>query len=439
MKKYMSKLLSAMLIAALVFTSASVAFADEGGQKNTVAKNENLKAKLSTQIEDEALNSLKGTTSENEFSSKAAAATGNIKVLSMVTGNEIENQDVFDKYTNTIEYDGTCVIGDGYVGFVSSAKYLNKGFVDFAVGAVNLDDSLAAGQVSFGIYKDKALTQPVAQAAVAQAAVAPEDMEVYEKIFNITRSGNYYFGIKSSNTDPAVSQHYGVLAWALYGNGGDRTVTNGKKISVWKSVSGTQTNYFKFKAGYTGYLTVGSDERVQITLCNSKKAVASNAVTNLYRSTAGSTYNSVTFGVKKGYTYNVKVTASSKYLDQYEYYKLLVTNKAITEKSGTKKSRAATIKRGYLKKGTITAGSSQSDWYKFKLTGKKKVTVTMKGDTNKKMYMTLYKGNSKIRTSSFYYKNSSIKYTRTLSKGTYYIKISRADKYSSGWYSLKWR
>lgn len=434
MKKYMSKLLSAILIAALVFTSASVAFADEGGQKNTVAKNENPKAKLSTQIEDEALNSLKGTVSENEFSSKAAAATGNLKVLSMVTGNEIKNQDVVDKYMNIIEYDDTCVVGDGYVGFVSTAKYLNKGFVDFGVSAVNLDESLSAGQVSFGIYKDKALTQPV-----AAAAVAPADEAAYEKIFNITRSGNYYFGIKSSNTDPTVSQRYGILALALYGNGGDRTVTNGKKISVWKSVSGTQTNYFKFKASYTGYLTVGSDERVQITLCNSKKAAASNAVTNLYRSTAGSTYNSVTFGVKKGYTYNVKITASSKYLDRYSYYKLLVTNKAITEKSGTKKSRAATIKRGYLKKGTITAGSSQSDWYKFKLTGKKKVTVTMKGDTNKKMYMTLYKGNSKIRTSSFYYKNSGITYTRTLSKGTYYIKISRADKYSSGWYSLKWK
>lgn len=434
MKKCMSKLLSAILIATLVFTSASVAFADEGGQKNTVAKNENLKANLSTQIEDEALGSLKSTVSEKQFSSKAAAATGNLKVLSMVTGDEIENQDVVDKYMNIIEYDDTCTIGADHVGFVSSAKYLNKGFVDFCVSAVNLDDSLAAGQVSFGIYKDKALTQPV-----ATAAVAPADENAYEKLFNITRSGYYYFGIKSSNTDPAVSQYYGILALAVYGNGGDRTVTSGKKISVWKSVSGTQTNYFKFKAGYTGYLTVGSDEKVQITLCNSKKAAASNAVTNLYKSTAGSTYPSVTFGVKKGYTYNVKVSVSSKNLKQYSYYKLLVTNKAITEKSGTKKSRAATIKRGYLKKGTITAGSSQSDWYKFKLTGKKTVKVTMQGDTNKKMYMTIYKGNSKIRTSSFYYKNSGISYTRTLSKGTYYIKISRADKYSSGWYSLKWR
>lgn len=434
MKKCMSKLLSAILIATLVFTSASVAFADEGGQKNTVAKNENLKANLSTQIEDEALGSLKSTVSEKQFSSKAAAATGNLKVLSMVTGDEINNQDVVDKYMNIIEYDDTCTIGADHVGFVSSAKYLNKGFVDFGVSAVNLDDSLAAGQVSFGIYKDKALTQPV-----ATAAVAPADENAYEKLFNITRSGYYYFGIKSSNTDPAVSQHYGILALAVYGNGGDRTVTSGKKISVWKSVSGTQTNYFKFKAGYTGYLTVGSDEKVQITLCNSKKAAASNAVTNLYKSTAGSTYPSVTFGVKKGYTYNVKVSVSSKNLKQYSYYKLLVTNKAITEKSGTKKSRAATIKRGYLKKGTITAGSSQSDWYKFKLTGKKTVKVTMQGDTNKKMYMTIYKGTSKIRTSSFYYKNSGISYTRTLSKGTYYIKISRADKYSSGWYSLKWR
>ena len=59
-----------------------------------------------------------------------------------------------------------------------------------------------------------------------------------------------------------------------------------------------------------------------------------------------------------------------------------VTNTAIKEKSGKKKSKAVLIKKKKTKKGTIVAGEKRTDWYKFKVTKKKRVRVIMKGATN---------------------------------------------------------
>ena len=67
----------------------------------------------------------------------------------------------------------------------------------------------------------------------------------------------------------------------------------------------------------------------------------------------------------------------------------------------------------------------------------------MKGRTNDAMKIQVYQGGKKISgtNGTFRYTNKSytVKSIGKWSKGTYYIKISRGNKKSSGYYELSWK
>ena len=142
--------------------------------------------------------------------------------------------------------------------------------------------------------------------------------------------------------------------------------------------------------------------------------------------------------MKKGKTYYVKVAAG---YNSDGAYALKVTNSTISEKSGKKKSRAVLLKKKRTKKGTIVAGEKRTDWYKFRVTKRKTVRLTMKGATNDELKVAIYKGNRRVGRSTlgYYSKSITLRSVGKLSKGTYYIKVYRGTKKSSGWYSLRWK
>ena len=397
MKKGMSKLLSALLIATLVFTSAGVAFADTGGseglQKAEASKTSVKQLSKNEPAATKAITSLK----------KAATpktTNGYIKVTNYVTGSEaIEEAVVPAKQYSNYKY-----------GFSQAYAAPAKGTIQIGGGAVE-------SGVTYGLFYDSTMTSPVDGTGYASANSASD------RFFKVPSAGTYYIGVYASSNVSA----FGIAA--AFANGADRTITAGTRVTVGQKDA--QTNYFKFKATQTGYLQVKSTDYGTVTLCKSNKKALSNAT---------STYYAPTYGVKKGTTYYIKVASNYNYDG---YYQLQVTNKKITEKSGKKKSKAVTIKKKKTKKGTIIAGSSQADWYKFKLGGKKKVTLTMKGATNNKLKVVVYnkKGKKVSRVESYNYYNNklTLRSYGKLAKGTYYIKVYRGTKTSSGWYSLSWK
>ncbi|MCB6993098.1 hypothetical protein LI177_06320 [bacterium 210820-DFI.6.37] len=428
MKKGTSKILSALLIATLVFTSAGVAFADSGESEAAASVKSNTATaaveqntlKVADQLKTAVKSADKGARNADKAVTKS---TTTFNLTKMVTGNEtkIATTKVYYGYSDVL------VSGSNYKGVASQPITLSKGTVLMAVSATGVDKNGAtssSGYVYFGVYKDAALTQPVD----SYTSVAADEKSIGQKVFKIASSGTYYLGVYSSISEYSTVQAYGAVVAAAYINGADRTLTNKKTIAVGQKDA--QTNYFKFKAVQTGYLKVQSTDYGKVTLCNSKKKALSNATSTSY---------APTYGVKKGTTYYVKVAAN---YSSEGGYQLTVTNSKITEKSGTKKSKAVTIKKKATKKGTIIAGSSQADWYKFKLTGKKTVKITMKGATNDKLKVIVYKGSKKIgsaKTFSYTTKTLTLKSSGKWPKGTYYIKVYRANSKSSGWYSLKWQ
>lgn len=340
----------------------------------------------------------------------AKTVNGSIPVKTMVTGAESLDNGI-------IGYTAANVKGN-YCGYSQKVTFSGKGTL--AIGIQNASDS--SSYIFYGVFRDEALTD-----SVDYRSVSPGELTACA--FKIPAAGTYYIGLRSSKGN--ASYAYAASVAAAYYSGVDRTISNGKQIAVGQKDA--QTNYFKFKAVADGYITVSSNSSDaaynKVALLNSaKKALSGN--TNMR-------YNP-TYGVKKGTTYYIRVVAS---YNSDGAYTLKATNSKVSEKSGKKKSKAVTIKKGKTKKGTIVAGSSQADWYKFKLTKKKTVKIYMKGRTNDTFKITVYKGGKKIGSRSYFYSMSSL----TLSsagkwpKGTYYIKVQRANKTSSGWYSLKWK
>lgn len=193
-------------------------------------------------------------------------------------------------------------------------------------------------------------------------------------------------------------------------------------------------HYIKYEAPYTGYVTLTPGEgSAYVTLCNSKrKAISSED--RLYGGNASVTTS--TYGVKNGTVYYLKVKSG------YNPFGLNIKTTKVSEKSGTSKKKAKTIRSNKTVKGTIRANSNTVDWYKFKVTKKKSVNVWFKGKTNNALKVTVYRSNGKSIISTKI--NTTVNGRKITSigkwpKGTYYLKVERANKKSSGYYTLKWK
>lgn len=296
-----------------------------------------------------------------------------------------------------------------------------------AKGTIILTGTYTNGNYWFGLFKDEALDSPV-DGTTSVSASYPS----VTRAFKVPQAGRYYVGAYVYNTGNAVINTD--VRYAFY-DGSDRTLSNAQPIAVGQKDS--QTNYFKFKAVSTGYLVVEGDENAvysaycKVALCKSPQAAYSGETSLRY---------APAYGVKKGKTYYIKVTAT---YNSKGNYTLKVTNKKISDKMGKKKSKAVTLKRKKTKKGMIQAGAGSKDatnWYKLKLTKKRKVTIDVTSNSNDAFKISIYKGGRRIGTKTVYNRASGPIYSiGKWPKGTYYVKVQRKNTKSSGWYTLKWR
>ena len=225
-------------------------------------------------------------------------------------------------------------------------------------------------------------------------------------------------------------------------------------------------HYIRFKAENNGYITIKMTDASKkytpegyLTFCNSaKKALGQKREVWSTDSKYGKApYYTRSFGVKKGKTYYIKIESSAG-------VKVTATFKKVTKSKCNSKSSAKTLKAKTTAKGIIIAGEKTVDWYKIKLTGNKKVMLTYtaktNGDTDNsgikisfcKADGSLYTAGSSTQAPSSdwvspWTSSGWSKYCRKylisgketgLAAGTYYVKVERYNKTSSGYYTLKW-
>ena len=137
-------------------------------------------------------------------------------------------------------------------------------------------------------------------------------------------------------------------------------------------------------------------------------------------------------------------------------YGVQAKNVKIKEKSGSKQSKAVKINRKKTVKGVhIANNKTGTDWYKFTLPSKRKFKLTVTGGATDSYVSSYgsYSSDLKVeiipankrqyligaRTYVINGYKTYIESEGTLSAGTYYIKVSKESKKSSGWYTLKWQ
>lgn len=421
MKKRMSKILSMLLISALVVSTGSVVeAADMEGQTAQVQEADGEAAPAEDEAEavpaEEVKEEVPAAVEEKAEVEKAEAPVKEaeeapemgIQVLESGEGNaidELENVGLSKKIEAQVnEY------------------YLSKPLELPAKGTLEISASYSNGDYWFGLFYDEALKTPVNGTGSVNASNPTST-----KIFNVPAAGTYYYGAYSYDGEVYVT-----VQPPVFYDGSDRTLSNGTSIVVGQKDG--QVNYFAFKAPYTGYLKAEGDANAlssaycKVALCNSAKKALTGDTSLRY---------TPTYGVTKGKTYYIRVSASYNPQGRYTFR---VTNKKITEKSGKSKSKAVNVKKNKTIKGTIQVGSSQADWYKLKVTSNKKITINTTISTNDKIKIVVYKGGKQMY-SRVAPNNTKLKIYSLgkVSKGTYYVKVQRANKNSSGYYTLKWK
>lgn len=438
MKKRTSKIVSILLAFALIVSAGDVVRAEDVDEQRTqtqeMAEPQEPEAETTTEPESEPKEEEPDITvapPEEEPAESEAPEAEEKKDEDVKAEDEVQ-----DEVKETVEAAPEIEIGAEEAEDISEPKelletkangtYYNAEKVILpSKGVLAVKASYVSGRYSFGVFKDPNLDNSVSSSIYDRPGAISESVRSATKYFSIPQAGTYYVGVYSNDQNAKVNVQYGFY------DGSDRAVGNKQTIIVGQRDA--QTNYFSFKAPYTGYLRVQGDTTVgnhKVVLCDASK-----------RALSGASYlgNVPTYGVAKGKTYYIRVDAR---FNSNGIYALKAINSKISEKSGKTKKKAVTIKKKKTKKGIIESGknSKQADWYKFKLTSKKKVKINVTTGSNESLKIILYKGGKRIITKTVRGNSTGdITSVGKWPKGTYYIKVQRGTSTSSGYYTLKWK
>lgn len=347
-----------------------------------------------------------------------SAAEQTITVPTKYFGNE-------SAVTRSYTYTDKSVLSGSECGVIIPLKVSAPGTVKLRIDYTKLQKD-----INGYVYTDAACTNRLYFSAVTQVGSNSE-----EAFVTVNNAGTYYLKFYSYQYSYQTSEFTNSLSVSVSEyTDADKTIKSGQTINYYRK-SGSTPYYFKYKAEKTGKVTLSFSYNYStyVTLMNSKKKALSNQVTVF------PSVNKVTFAVKKGTSYYFCITSNG--INNGKTQSISVKNTAIKEKSGSKKKKAVTIKAKKKVKGTILPGSKTADWYKFKLKKNKKISVDISGEVTGSLRIEFFYKNGRSAGSGYFYGGQSIykPLYGKMKKGTYYVKISRGNSLSSGYYSMKWK
>jgi hypothetical protein len=223
-------------------------------------------------------------------------------------------------------------------------------------------------------------------------------------------------------------------------------------------------HWIKFKAGVTGYVTITMTDASKdysysagyVTFCNSKKGAIGQKKEYWQTNSSYNLRKTKTYGIRKNKTYYFRVECAAG-------AKLKATVKSVKKSTANTKAKAKSLWKKKQVSGIMVAGESKADWYKIKLTKSQILKLTYSAKTNGEndyagIKVSFYKSNGKLfmnngptnrsvdwvsplNPSSWMRFYRTVNYSQKIGipAGTYYVKVERYDKYSSGYYTLKWQ
>lgn len=265
------------------------------------------------------------------------------------------------------------------------------------------------------------------------------------KVTEIKKPGTYYMKVKLNRKRDNNEQMQFPLKLKLIPNG----IREIKKDIIYTAYQDYDNNdgIYKLSVNNTGLVTLNigftSETRgsAKITLLNSKKQPISKEAYTYPTANDDGTYSNEIFkyyALTKG-TYYIKVQTSSG------LYGLKYSSTPVADKSGSSLKNAAPIKLGgSAEKGicTVADKTTNVDCFKFTLAKQQEVNIIIDSKVDGRLKVEICDSNG--RTVMFGSTSLSdgdrkldLKSSGKWSKGTFYIKVYKYDKESSGSYSIK--
>lgn len=250
---------------------------------------------------------------------------------------------------------------------------------------------------------------------------------VFDRKYNVTDAKSFTIGSYFiSNADRKLAADTMAFTYSDYENKDVMYEVRADKAGV--------IAFTVLPTDYTSLLTGN------VTLYNAKKEAVS---TEEYISNSGETSSDIKYAkayytVKEG-TYYIKFSSYSSTGFYLVGYSLV----GAEDTSGSSMKKATKLKIGAKEKQgmvLVTDSMKEADWYKLTLTKKMKFTIVVNAYVSGKVKMEVC--DSKGRTVLFGTKNLTTGQYKLptkgkWSKGTYYIKLTKYDKKSCGYYELK--
>lgn len=308
---------------------------------------------------------------------------------------------------------------------------------DFDILASNKSTRIASLDANDSYYDD--VYHAVAKGQVFYIKTYQYSSSTYHKINIRMRSGNITYGDKEFYQK--TSQGY---KWI--GKFTNATLKNGVYVGI--------------RANQTGIMSVNttSDRSFYTALCNYRKyPVTYGFYTGNYSS--GTYYDTIGYGVARGYTYYLKFYSDSSYAGT----KTIVFNAAIKAAyaPATTMQRAVNLPYNRVVTTAFLAGTKNVSWYKFQLNAPRAINIyTMAqfyGNSRDSYYITIYRYGSRnplkqVACSGYTYTNikgnNLVSNSRRqglttrgskLGRGTYYILISTNSFRANGAVAVQWR
>lgn len=296
--------------------------------------------------------------------------------------------------------------------------------------SIKLTGKVIPSGLDVALYSDEACTSIIGYARYLSSSSMESDLEA-----KVPAKGTYYLKLSLSSYAEADAS----LTITPYSfSSENKTLKNKEWIGSYPMSYDSQISH-KITINKPGYIMVEGaslgeySSSISVTLLNSKKAKLSE-LEYLSKTQGYATY----FAVNKG-TYYINAKSSDVYKLRYSFV-------AVAEKPGSTKAKAVTIGKGKTVKGLVQATDSttKADWYKVKLTSKRKLAFDIYAKSNESIKFEIIPASKNVilwgSTITLYdFEGGEYSTKETMPVGTYYIKVTKRAKTSSGYYTIKFR
>ena len=313
------------------------------------------------------------------------------------------------------------------------AIYLEPGVYEFKMWTGSLDNGKTASAYG-GLFTDgRSYDEPLN--GEGRYAFDKSESDTYGSVvYKVTSAGEYYLGAYSRYSVEADNVRVWFSLNRLYKIAINEFIESSKDYGIFCAPDSEKVRRYKIKPKYTGELWFKMSRPGEIRIYNADG-------TKLLSKQESGKDKYKYFGVLSGTTYRVNIINNSESPGKGYWLRSNVIMK--TQLAGKTKKKARELTKGKYSLALRHAGLEDARWFKFSTTKKSRLKISYNGHVSDRIVLKILKSDGKklikngVRNITV--KNPEGSFTTdTLKKGTYYVKVIRGTRYTSGWCKVRW-